>query len=327
MADSLTVLFTLLSQPQTESLCLLLLVLLLAWQAPLPAHYQPWQLLRLLADAISRRVNKAGYSASQLRLSGTLAMFILLLPVLGLWLAFRQLSDWPAALDAVTLYLCLDAGHFQRQARQAAMQAELGQLQLAREQLQSVLLRDCTHLSLLGLCKACIELVLQRQARHYAVVLCWYLLLGAPAALLVRLLLELKQSWNNKLTRYQHFGAPVAQLTAVLNAPGLWLYASVTALLYQLSAARHFYRYSADGYLSRAERWLFCAWSAALQRNLAGPLIYQQQKLRRVRIGPDTPPALTDVWLCLKISNQIQFVVLLLFAIALGLWLLWRWPS
>lgn len=327
MPPLLSTLQSLFSLPQIESLCLLLAALLLAWQAPLPAQYQPWQLLRLLADGINKRVNKPQHSANQLRLSGCLAILIVVLPLLAFWLAFRQLSDWPVALDAIMLYLCLDAGSYERQARQALAHAKQGQLQLAREQLQPHLLRDCSQLSLLGFCKATIEMVVQRQARHYAVILCWFLLLGAPGAIVTRLLLELRQSWNSKLKQNQHFGAPLAQLVFWQNAAGLWLYACLVALLYRLSAAMQYYRFSADGWLSRPERWLLCAWSAALQRNLAGPLIYQQEKLRRVRIGPATAPDLDDVELCLRISRQIQLTVLLLLLSGLGLTLLWHWPS
>lgn len=326
MADWLVTLATLLSMPPIESGVLSCAALLLARFAPLPLQYQPWPLLALIARRVGQRVNKPGYSPAQLRLSGLLGLLVLLLPLLLLGSLMRQLSDWPAAFDALLLYLSLDAMWFNRHCAELSQTAASGQLQLAREQLQRVVLRDCSQLSAVGIYKAAIEVIAQRQARHFALILLWYILLGGEAALLMRALLELKQCWNAKLRAWQPFGSLLAQLTGILTAPALWIFGCWLALLYNPLRCWQYYKYSADLWMNRPERWLLSGWSAALQRNLAGPLIYEGQKVRRVRLGPAGQPADSDVRLAVGISEQIQFAVILLTLCYCGLLLLWYWP-
>jgi len=327
MADWLTQLNTLFSTPLVESSVLSCVALLMARFAPLPLQYQPWPLLNLLARRIGERVNKPGYSQAQLRLSGLLAVLVLLLPLLLLCALMHQLSDWPAAFDAMLLYLSLDAMRFNQHCRQLCQKANSGQLQLAREQLQQVMLRDCSQLSAVGIYKAAIEVIAQRQARHFAAIVVWYLLLGGEAALLVRALLELKQSWNDKLQVWRPFASSLAKLTHVLTAPALWFYGCWLALLYNPLRCWQYYKYSADLWMSRPQRCLLSAWSAALQRNLAGPVIYEAHKIRRVRLGPAEQPAVGDVGLAARISEQVQLAIVVLSLSYSALLLLWYWPT
>lgn len=326
MAAWLAIIDTLSDMPLIESGVLSCAALLLARFAPLPLQYQPWPLLDLLARRVGERVNKPGYSQSQLRLSGLLAVLVLLLPLLLLAGLMRQLSDWPAAFDALLLYLSLDAMRFNRHCTELCQKAASGQLQLAREQLQRVMLRDCSQLSAVGIYKAAIEVIAQRQARHFAAIVFWYLLLGGEAALLMRALLTLKQSWNAKLLIWQPFAGLLAQFTSLLSAPALWLYGGLLAILHHPVRCWQYYKYSADLWMNRPERWLLSAWSAALQRNLAGPVMYAGNKIRRVRLGPAEQPGAPDVALAAKISEHIQLTTFGLALCYLGLLLVWYWP-
>lgn len=305
---------------------LLLLAVLLAQYAALPAQYQPWPLLRLLARRIEQKVNKSADSQAQQRLAGTLALLVIAGPLLALVWLFRQLSEWPIAFDAVLLYLCLDYRYYQQQVDGVASSLQRQQQQLAKDQLQPLLRRDCGQLSATGLAKAAIEVLAQRQVRHFAAVLCGYLLGGAMAALSYRVLLELQQVWSGKISSQRAFSSAVSACGRLLTLPILWWYGTLVAVLYRFFPAVRYFKESTHAGLPSADRWYLSAWSAALQCNLAGPVMYQGQKLRRDRIGPAQNPQLADLQLALRLARQIQQVTMLLLCCGFALTLLYQWP-
>ncbi len=69
-------------------------------------------------------------------------------------------------------------------------------------------------MSAIGLTKACIETLSLRFAKQWFSVLFWFMLGGGIAALSYRLLQELQQCWNPKLTQFQHFGRVCRQFGA-----------------------------------------------------------------------------------------------------------------
>lgn len=312
--------------PAVEQTLLLIGVLLLARFAPLPSHYQPWSLLKLLAERIAGKVRKSGDSAAQQQLAGALALFVLLLPVLLLCWALAQLSEWPAAFEAVLLYLCLDFSACRQQVTSAAGFLARGQRQLCKDTLQKLLWRDCQPLSEAGLCKAGIEVLAKRQAYQlFAVVLC-FLAGGVLLAVSYRLCFELNQAWNLKSRVNRPFGQLVSSTVRLLSWPALWLYGCWVATLYQFWPALRYYRQTPACAQGRAATFVLAAWSAALRRNLAGPVSVDGQKIRYPRIGPPAQPQLTDLQLAIRLSKQIDNSLLLIFSVTLALLLFYYWP-
>ncbi len=318
--------FALQQTPVFEPGVLLLLTLLLARYAALPLQYQPWPLLRLLAERVAGKVNKAADSPAQQRLAGILALLVVVLPLLTLAWTLRHLSEWPAGFDALLLYLCLDHRHFASQVATMAGSLQRRQLQLAKDQLQPLLRRDCGKLSATGLAKAGIEVLAQRQLRHFAAVLFWFVVGGAMTALVWRLLVELQQAWSGKISDQRRFGSAVGQVGRLMLWPVCWLQGALVALLFRFVQSVQFFRASPLAALPAAERWYLSAWSAGLQRNLAGPVMYQGVKIRRERIGPEQAPELADLLLAQVMEQQIQRAQWLLCCICVALILLYQWP-
>ncbi len=310
--------------PLFEPGLLFMLVLLLAQFATLPLPYQPWPLLKILAQRIEAKVNK--HSTAQRRLAGTLALLLLLLPLLALLGLARHLSEWPAGFDALLLYLCLDHRAFYQQVDTATQSLQRGQRQLAKDQLQVMLRRDCSVLSDTGLAKAGIEVLALRQVRHFVAIIGWFLLGGALAAVTYRVLLELQQSWSGKIGTQRAFSTAVSLCNRLMTMPFLWIQGALIALMYRFWSSIRYYRSSAAAGLPAPDRFYLAAWSAALQRNLAGPVMYQGQKLRRQRIGPEQNPQLADLQLALQMSRQIQLAVFVLLFCAFALSVLYLWP-
>ncbi|MDZ7869852.1 MAG: cobalamin biosynthesis protein [Rheinheimera sp.] len=313
--------------PAFEPGLLFLLVFLLAQYAALPQQYQIWPLLRLLAQRIELKVNKSTDSRSQQRLAGALALTVVLLPVLLLSWTLRQLSEWPVGFDAILLYLCLDFRNYQLQVQSAASSLHRQQYQLAKDQLQPLLRRECGQLSATGLAKAGIEVLAQRQVRHVVAVLLWYLLGGAMLALSYRLLLELQQAWSGKMPSQRAFSGAVSACGRLFTLPALWLHGALVGVLYRFRPTLRYFNTSQNAGLPAADRWYLSAWSAALQRNLAGPVIYQGTKLRRERIGASDNPQLADLQLMLQLTRQIQRTLFLLLSCGFALTILYQWPQ
>lgn len=312
--------------PVFEPGVLLLLTLLLARYAALPLQYQPWPLLRVLAERVAAKVNKASDSPAQQRLAGILAVLLVVVPLLTLAWTFRHLSEWPAGFDALLLYLCLDHRHFSSQVATVAGSLQRQQLQLAKDQLQPLLRRDCGQLSAAGLAKAGIEVLAQRQLRHFAAVLFWFVVGGAMAALVWRLLVELQQAWSGKISQQRVFGSAVSRIGRLMLWPVCWLQGALVALLFRFAPSVRYFRASRQAGLPAAERWYLSAWSAGVQRNLAGPVMYQGAKIRRDRIGPELAPALADLSMAQVMEQQIQRAQWLLCCSAVALILLYQWP-
>ena len=328
MSQSVQQIWTTLQQvPAFEPGLLLLLTILLARYASLPQQYRPWPLLHILAQRIASKVNKATDSRFQQRLAGTLALLVVLTPILTLAWTLRQLSEWPVGYDAFILYLCLDHRHFSRQIEVVSASLRREQFQLAKDQLQPLLRRDCSQLSPAGLSKAGIEVLAQRQLRHLIAVVFWFVLAGPMVALGYRIVLELQQAWSGKISSQRAFSTAVSGLSRLFSWPVFWLHGSFVAVLYRFGHCLRFYGRSQQAGLPRAERWFLSAWSAALQRNLAGPVMYQGHKTRRQRIGPDLAPALADLELAQRLDVQIQRAFLLLVCCVVALMVLYQWPQ
>ncbi|OBP15920.1 hypothetical protein A5320_00290 [Rheinheimera sp. SA_1] len=328
--ETLAPLYTLqqlLQHPWLQQPLLLWLVIVLSSLLPLPASYQPLVLFRILASRLASRVNKTAYPSAQLKLSGSLAAVIAIAPWLLLAWAFTLLSQMPQLWHSLLLYLCLDWQTVRQHALQIQASLEKQQLSLARDQLQPLVLREVRLMSEVGVSKACLESLLFRLATQWTSVLLWFLAAGVEGAIAYRLLQELQQQWNPKQSQFQHFGKPVAAIVAVLNWPGMLLTGTVLALLVSLRQSRQYLKFASDGYFSFPARWLLAAGAAALNRNLAGPVYYQGQKIRRVRIGPALEPKAADISLLLKLCRQYQVGVWLLLSSYLGLGLLASWPS
>lgn len=169
------------------------------------------------------RLNGDHYSARYLRLAGTAALTCLLLPLAATYWALTVLSPWPALLEPLLLWCCLDLGRLSRALPHCLQQSDQ-QKPLARLTLTPLCLRQTDPLSPLGLYKAMAEMTILRLAADMA-LLCWYLFAGIYAALLFALLRYTVQAWPFKLVQWRAFGLIPS-----------WLYRAMAWLPFQLLA-------------------------------------------------------------------------------------------
>jgi adenosylcobinamide-phosphate synthase len=291
---------------------LAVVVLLFSRFAPLPASYQPWFFIRAVANAIRAKVAKPSNDPQQQYLAGALATLVMLVPFAVLLIAFEELSAWPEFFQAFLLYLSLDWQFYANQIRQVSQSIEKQQTSLARDQLSSLVLRKTDKLSNAGIAKAALDATAFRLSKHWFGVLFWYLVGGGIAACSYRLLLELQQQWNPKLLRQREFGFFVSIVERVFSALPLLGNTLLLALWVNIRDTLTFHKYSQDRQLSFTSRWLLSAWAAALKCSVAGPIYYENEKVQRVRIGPDTQPTAAHLLKALTIATQLQRVAILL---------------
>ncbi|MCT7654850.1 cobalamin biosynthesis protein [Oceanimonas sp. NS1] len=213
-----------------HSLTLLTLALLLSLLQPAD-RLQP--LLTAGLARLGRRLNKSGYGQGYLRAAGAGLWLVVLLPLLAAWWALAELAPWPALLDVLLLWACLDAGRLTRRLPQTLRQIP-EQRHLARLTLAPLCLRQTDPLSELGLRKAVAEVAVLRLAGDFALA-CWYLVGGIYAALGFALLRLAVQAWPAKLANWRAFGSlPSALYRAMAWLPFHLL--ALTLLIYPAPA-------------------------------------------------------------------------------------------
>lgn len=305
----------------------LLSVWLLGSLVLLPQDYQPLTFFRIFARQLAVKVhpdpNRAG---SQQLISGSLALALVLLPTLALLAPLYWLSDWPLVLDALLLYFCLDFVYYRQQSHKIALAISQQQNSRAKDLLQPLVLRQTQSLSSAGLCKANIEMLWLRTAKQWVGVSFWFLVGGGLAAVAYRLLLLCNQQWNDKQSNFRYFGRPASLLTQWASLPGSLVTALLLAFLTDISGAVRQWHQAFQLKLCLPHLLILGALVSALRVNLAGPVIYQQQKNQRKRLGPAHLPQVGDVLGALKLNRQFQLYAALLvfiFSLLQSLWFIY----
>lgn len=287
------------------------LVLLSLWllgsQVLLPQDYQPLTFFRIFAKQLAVKVHPdPARASSQQLISGSLAMALVLLPTLSLLAPLYWLSDWPLVLDALLLFFCLDFVHYRKQSHKIALAISQQQNSRAKDLLQPLVLRQTQSLSTAGLCKASIETLWLRTAKQWVGVSFWFLIGGGLAAVAYRLLLLCNQEWNDKQHNFRYFGRPAALLTHWASFPACLITALLLAFLTDITGTVRQWREAMRLNLCLSHVLIIGALVASLRVNLAGPVIYQQQKQKRNRLGPSILPDASHLIRSLQLNRQFQ---------------------
>ncbi len=297
----------------------LLSIWLLGSLVLLPQDYQPLTFFRIFAKQLAAKVHPDPHRASSQQLiSGSLALALVILPTLALLAPLYWLSDWPLVLDGLLLYFCLDFVYYRQQSHKIALAVSQQQNSRAKDLLQPLVLRQTQTLSSTGLCKATIEMLWLRTAKQWLGVSCWFLVGGGLAAVAYRLLLLCNQQWNDKQTNFRYFGRPAALLTQWASFPASLLTALLLALMTDITGTFRQWRQAAQFKLCLPHLLILGALVIALQINLAGPVIYQEKKNQRQRLGPSALPQVVHVLAALRLNRQFQlYCALLVFVFSL----------
>lgn len=268
----------------TTALAMLLAVLLDAWLGE-PRRMHPLVSFGRLAAWAESRWHGDRRSA------GVVAWCAVLLPLVALtWLLDRWLGSLHLGLDVLVLYLVIGLRSLGDHAMPVARALAAGDILGARMAVGRMVSRDTAALDDAQVAAAATESVLENGNDAVFGALFWFLVLGAPGAVLYRLANTLDAMWGYRTERYERFGWAAARIDDVLN----FLPARLTAMSYMLlgDAARAWrcWRVQAPQWDSPNAGPVMAAGAGALGVCLGGAAPYDGVWESRPVLGEGDPP-------------------------------------
>ena len=289
-----------------ELLCLLLAGVVLDRLLGEPQRFHPLVGFGHLASLIERLGNRAPHHPLA-RLTGTLALALAVLPLsaAAVWLtAANSNSPLAWAVHALALYAALGATSLKQHIAPIAAALEQQQLDQARALTARIVSRDTATLDQTGIARAAVESALENGNDAVFGTLFWFILLGAPGAILFRLVNTLDAMWGYRNPRFLYFGWAAARFDDLLNL----LPARLTALTYALFGSTRnallCWRTQAQAWSSPNAGPVMAAGAGALKVTLGGAAVYQGAVESRPPLGNGATPDYRHIVLALRLVDH-----------------------
>lgn len=248
--------------------------------------------------------DQAGEPTWQTRLRGVMGLVALLVPWTLIAAVLARIPKWGHLFDVLCLYLAIGARSLEQHAGAVAGALEQRDLPLARARVGMIVSRDTSRLDEAGVARATVESVLENGSDAVFAALFWFLLLGAPGAVLYRLANTLDAMWGYRNERYLHFGWAAARFDDGLN----FIPARLTALTYTLlgntKAAWQCWRLQAHAWYSPNAGPVMAAGAGALELSLGGPAVYHGVLKTRPTLGMGRVPEGADIRRAIRLVNR-----------------------
>ncbi|MFT5281766.1 MAG: adenosylcobinamide-phosphate synthase [Kangiellaceae bacterium] len=307
------------------------------------ASIDPLRFFKFVCQQMAKKVIKKGHSHQQLVISGSLALFILVLPTLVIAYLMHDFASYQWLFDTLLLWLLIQYTEDVHLFSKGVNALEMNKKQLSKDLLQQRLLRNTQPLSALGLTKASVESIFVRYHHQQFTTIFCYLLLGPIAALAYRLCYEAHQAWNVKLTEFRVFGRLANMLTLIFQiVPSMLLSISFVIVSSPTAVAGYFKEKQLWEMLTQVllvrnnQNLLLLCLAHALNVNIGGPLMYGDTKYIRLRFAPSlqaqkvitqqntqaivTQPTFDTVKVLISLVNR-HLIVSLLFVTWIIFWL------
>jgi len=287
-----------------------------------PSSWHPLVGFGLWAAQIERRFNMAP-SRQWMRLTGVLAWLLAVLPpVLGLaWLAGHAPAWGAYAIHALVLAFALGARSLAEHIAPIGRSMAAGQLDQARALTARIVSRDTRELDAGGIARAAVESALENGNDAIFATLFWFMVAGAPGALLFRLANTLDAMWGYKTARFLRFGWAAARIDDLLNLVPARLTALTYALLGSTGAALTCWRTQASAWESPNAGPVMAAGAGALRLSLGGPAMYHGMLESRPPLGAGAAPGAQDIFRALRMVERGLWLWLALFSLgAVAAW-------
>lgn len=267
------------------------IAVLLDWWLGEPWRYHPLVGFGCYLQRLERYLNRSGSAVARHRLFGVIAWSLAVLP---LTLVSYYLADsgfaFPFAI--VVLYAAIGHRSLHDHVLPVAEAMEQGDEPRARYHASMLVSRDPAEMDI---AKSTVESTLENGSDGVFAALFWFVIAGAPGALLYRLANTLDASWGYKTKRFLHFGWAAARLDDLLN----YLPARLTALSYaslgNSRPALHCWRTQASACGSPNGGPVMTAGAGALNVSVGGPTCYQGQWLDKPVMGQGPEPKADDI--------------------------------
>ena len=257
------------------------------------------------------------------RWSGATAWLLAVGPlVMALWFVQNTVPGWIASLiAALVLYATLGLRSLGEHAQPVAAALEKGDLNEAQRAVGRMVSRDTAALNANQVAAAATESVLENGNDAVFGALFWFALLGAPGALLYRLVNTLDAMWGYRTTHYERFGWAAARIDDVLN----FIPARLTALTYALcgnfAAAWRCWRTQARQWDSPNAGPVMAAGAGAVNVRLGGAAPYHGVWEERPALGEGELPDATSIIRALRlVRTGVVLWLAIAFVLAFAIW-------
>jgi len=252
---------------------------------------------------------------------GIAAVALLLLPLAALAAWLQQLFG--LLFSIVLLYFAIAPRSLGEHARRVVDAFAVGDLPAARQAVGMLVSRDTTKLDEEGVSRATVESVLENGNDAVFGALFWFVVAGAPGALLYRLSNTLDAMWGYRNERYNEFGWAAARLDDVLNFIPARLTAASYALVGHTRSALSCWRQQASLWDSPNAGPVMAAGAGALQVRLGGAAIYHGVLEQRPSLGCGSAVGVADIARAVRLMRHTLY--LWLGVIAAGALLIAGW--
>jgi len=284
----------------------MVLALILDWWLAEPRRWHPLVGFGTGAQWLERRLRAPTECprAGRQRLCGTLAMALAVLPPVALFAALCRIPTMGTVVGVGVLYAVI--GHRSLHDHAGAVQQALGSDNLpeARQRVALMVSRDTADMSAARIAGAAPESVLEHGNDALFGALFWFLVAGAPGALLYRLVNTLDAMWGYRTPQYRYFGWAAARCDDLLNL----LPARLTALTYALTgrfrAALRCWRQQGPLWDSPNAGPVMAAGAGALRVRLGGGAFYHGQWRVRPELGEGAEPETVDITRALRLVQR-----------------------
>jgi len=299
-----------------------------------PGRFHPLIGFGKLYAFLEKHLNKHSTARSEgilpTKICGVVAWLFALLPILWVsllildWLArFSGLLFW--LMNIFILYLAIGHKSLKQHSHWVAKPLSEGDLDEARQKVSWLVSRQTEQMEERQITKACIESVLENGSDAVYGALFWFLIAGAPGAILYRLANTLDASWGYRNHRFKSFGWCAARMDDLLNL----IPARICALCYSLCGNI----WNALESWQRINRWrktegkgigspnagiVMASGAGALNLSLGGAAVYGGERLIKPELGRGRIPDFKDISRATRLLDRS----LMLFFVLQGLCLI-----
>ncbi len=252
-----------------------------------PKKWHPLAGFGSVAQAVERISDKSKFERISPFLRGLACWLMLVVPFTII--AWQALAWMPLYLQSIAecliLYFTIGWKSMQQHAKEVHSYLIADDIQSARQSVSKIVSRETKDLNEEDVARGAVEAVIENGSDCVLSPIFWFVLLGAPGALMFRLANTLDAMWGNKTEHYIQFGRASARIDDILN----WVPARLTALGYAMSGnfsgAMHCMKTQKAETEGPNAGLVMAAGGGALGIKLGGSVVYHGQVDERPVLG------------------------------------------
>lgn len=251
-----------------------------------PKRFHPLVGFGIWAQFLAKFFRKTKFN---LYIQGLLAWVLAVVPVvivvaiIEYYLFEHLIILW--LFETLTLYLTIGAQSLIEHAKAIEIPLVKNDLLNARVQVGKIVSRNAEKLSFYRVCSAAVESLLENGSDAIFAPIFWFVLLGAPGAVLLRLINTLDAMWGYKTEKFLKFGRVAAKMDDYL----MYIPARLTAFTYAINGDTH---RAFRCYLAQHKKCLspnggavMPAGAGALGFKIGGPTYYHGKLVDKIYMG------------------------------------------